>query len=521
MSYYGAPPPGITGGSFYGASSPLGRRGGDWDAAPGLDGWALLAQGIVHPAEDEDLFRVTIVTAPAGLTLFTVSDIGRIEAQGPVGTYAGAYAGWQHNTALGEAPFTITISDAELAGGATLGDLAAAGVASGGQPSVASGGADLGDASATGGGTAGVPSTASGGATLDDADAAGLGTAGAPSILAGDLSLGEFGAGGASSGGAPSDASGNLQLGEFASGGTLNPPADAAGDAELGGVAVGGSLAEGVPSTATGDAGLGGVAASGLAGGGQPSSAFGDAALGEFTATGAGTGGTPSRLDADTTLTDVGAGGFVGGGVPSTLGGAVNLDGGFASGGAAPDTPSGTASGGATLDGVLAGGVLGQRRAYTGVLAAIETGGEQISFVGVVSRRVGIGGLLAALAQEFCDIRSQQGLFIAYPEVLACAIKATRFYAGWAILEDPSARLGVFSITGQTSVTPDEWSIIGPLFSLYVERESALVIESARVSGVDTIGRDSATVAVDIQQAEIDLPQKAYVEPVFSVGFPT
>lgn len=131
-----------------------------------------------------------------------------------------------------------------------------------------------------------------------------------------------------------------------------------------------------------------------------------------------------------------------------------------------------------------------------------------------------VGGMLAALAAEFEAQRAPHGLYIDTENVLLCAMKATRFYAGWAELQDPTSRAGVFSISGATTVTPDEWAIIKPLFILYVERESALAIEASRVMGVELVGRDSATVSADITQVESELPLKAYVEPIQTFGMP-
>lgn len=126
---------------------------------------------------------------------------------------------------------------------------------------------------------------------------------------------------------------------------------------------------------------------------------------------------------------------------------------------------------------------------------------------------------LSDLAAEYATQRSATGLFITEPQVLQCLVDATRFYAGWQTLEDAdSATLA--TITGTTVLEAGEWSIIAPLFRLYVERESALVIEASRGLGVEQVGRDSSTVAGDILNEESLLAQKAYVEPVFSVGFP-
>ena len=126
---------------------------------------------------------------------------------------------------------------------------------------------------------------------------------------------------------------------------------------------------------------------------------------------------------------------------------------------------------------------------------------------------------LSELAAEYALQRSASGLFLAEPQVLQCLVDATRFYAGWQALEDPASQT-MATITASTALEVGEWSIISPLFRLYVERESALVIEASRGLGVEQVGRDSSTVAGDILNEESLLAQKAYVQEAFSVGFP-
>lgn len=162
---------------------------------------------------------------------------------------------------------------------------------------------------------------------------------------------------------------------------------------------------------------------------------------------------------------------------------------------------------------------IGFSQTYAALMASMESGSDRTDIRASIASTLVNGGFLAALAAEFTEQRSAVGLFIEPAQVLQCAIRAARFYAGWATLDDVSAQRGVFSITGSTYVLPGEWAIISPLFVLYVERESAVAIESSRVAGVDAVGRDSSTVEADIRQLEADLPQLAYVEPVWSVGF--
>lgn len=158
----------------------------------------------------------------------------------------------------------------------------------------------------------------------------------------------------------------------------------------------------------------------------------------------------------------------------------------------------------------------------TAIVAAREPAGQDVfSAQASVASSVGLfGATLAALSADFEATRIESGLFVDSRVVLSCAINATRFYAGWAKLEDTASRPGPFFVAGSTIVSMDEWSIIAPLFRLYVERETALVIEASRGLGVEQVGRDSSTVASDILNEESLLAQKAYVEEAFSVGFP-
>lgn len=70
-----------------------------------------------------------------------------------------------------------------------------------------------------------------------------------------------------------------------------------------------------------------------------------------------------------------------------------------------------------------------------------------------------------------------------------------------------------------TLITQSEWATIRPLFLLYVERENAMYLESARVQGVDVYGRSSAEIAQDISVAEADpqIPQRMFMQPIISV----
>jgi len=89
---------------------------------------------------------------------------------------------------------------------------------------------------------------------------------------------------------------------------------------------------------------------------------------------------------------------------------------------------------------------------------------------------------------------------------------ATRYYAGYG----PITSVG--EITAETRVDNSQWAIIGPLFLLYVERETALQLEAARGGfGVEPFGRSSSEIASDITNYENALPQRAFAWPIIPV----
>lgn len=101
---------------------------------------------------------------------------------------------------------------------------------------------------------------------------------------------------------------------------------------------------------------------------------------------------------------------------------------------------------------------------------------------------------------------------------LAQAVAATRLYAGYAVLRDVLFnQTSPPEITGDTLVSTSEWAIIRPLFLLYLERETALQLEASRGLGIDPFGRSSSEIHQDIAQFELDLPHKAFSQPIISV----
>lgn len=126
---------------------------------------------------------------------------------------------------------------------------------------------------------------------------------------------------------------------------------------------------------------------------------------------------------------------------------------------------------------------------------------------------------LQELVTAYIAEREPSGMFVAEPETLAAAVRATRFYLGWQELADATTTT-LASVTGATELTAGEWAIIGPLFRLYVEADVARLMEASRTAGVELIGRSSSEVASEIAQVERDLPQLAFMQMPVSVGLP-
>lgn len=66
-------------------------------------------------------------------------------------------------------------------------------------------------------------------------------------------------------------------------------------------------------------------------------------------------------------------------------------------------------------------------------------------------------------------------------------------------------------------LTPSEYSIIEPLFSLYVELENATGQESSRSLGIEQYGRATPEVQADITREEEAMPQKAFFCAVVTI----
>lgn len=124
---------------------------------------------------------------------------------------------------------------------------------------------------------------------------------------------------------------------------------------------------------------------------------------------------------------------------------------------------------------------------------------------------------LSALASQFAMQERPDGNLLDEETILAQAVAATRFYAGYAVIRacesaDPAPEIG-----GDMEINEAEWALIRPLFLLYVERETALQLEASRGMGIDPFGRSASEISGEIAQAEADMPHKAFFQPIVTV----
>lgn len=124
---------------------------------------------------------------------------------------------------------------------------------------------------------------------------------------------------------------------------------------------------------------------------------------------------------------------------------------------------------------------------------------------------------LADLAEKFATQERPAGNLLDDVTVLAQAVAATRFYAGYAVILARAGADPVQAIDGALEISESEWALIRPLFLLYVERETALQLEASRGMGIDPFGRSASEIAAEISQAEADMPRRAFFQPIVTV----
>lgn len=114
------------------------------------------------------------------------------------------------------------------------------------------------------------------------------------------------------------------------------------------------------------------------------------------------------------------------------------------------------------------------------------------------------------------------GVIVEQPYVARALKDAVRFYCGFAKLTNGElAEDEIHDVIDADNdvdgidnfdLTPSEYALIRPLFSLYVERESAMHLEASRGLGVDVFGRTVSEIAQDITVQEDALPRRAFME---------
>jgi hypothetical protein len=117
----------------------------------------------------------------------------------------------------------------------------------------------------------------------------------------------------------------------------------------------------------------------------------------------------------------------------------------------------------------------------------------------------------------------QEGVVLGEEAIAGHIIEAIHVYAGYAplgnyddetvfqlLIEDPVGRLDI-------ELTLSEYTLIKPLYDLYIELENAIALEATRGQGLDVYGRSSSEVQGDVTQMENDFHRLAFVEPFFTV----
>lgn len=126
--------------------------------------------------------------------------------------------------------------------------------------------------------------------------------------------------------------------------------------------------------------------------------------------------------------------------------------------------------------------------------------------------------------QSFLTLERQTGVMLDPASVTALAVAAVVFYRGFALLEEHWVRLiknadesPTEDVDEDIELTDSEWAIIRPLFLLYLERETAYLLEASRGSGVDVYGRSVAEISGDIATVESEMAHRAFCYPIVSV----
>ena len=124
---------------------------------------------------------------------------------------------------------------------------------------------------------------------------------------------------------------------------------------------------------------------------------------------------------------------------------------------------------------------------------------------------------VAVLATRFANEERPAGNLLDDTQILAQALAAARFYAGFAAIVSQIVVPAPTDVADSTEISLSEWALIRPLFMLYLERENAIQLEASRGMGIDPFGRSSSEVQNDILQAEDAMPLKAFSQLVVTI----
>lgn len=105
--------------------------------------------------------------------------------------------------------------------------------------------------------------------------------------------------------------------------------------------------------------------------------------------------------------------------------------------------------------------------------------------------------------------------------------ESVRFYCGHAALRNHAlAADGIHSSIDASNeidsaqdfdLNPSEYALIKPLWYLYMELENATSLEASRGQGLDVYGRNTSEIRQDIAALELEMPKRAFMEPVVSI----
>lgn len=131
---------------------------------------------------------------------------------------------------------------------------------------------------------------------------------------------------------------------------------------------------------------------------------------------------------------------------------------------------------------------------------------------------------LSVLVQEYMDVLPV-GSVLDEDQVARWLKDAVRFYAGYAALTNHENDGVHTEVDGTNSIesaqdfdiTPSEYALIKPLWYLYMELENATSLEASRGQGLDVFGRTTGEIKQEIAQYEMDMPKRAFMEPVVSI----